>query len=198
LQVTTGTSEKKKEEEASARAPRADVARNRARLLVAAEALFKERGADASFDDIAKRAGVGIGTVYRHFRSHEELLAAACDERLMAVARASRARDETMGVGDAFRAYLIDLVRHASMYRGLAASLGVVLKSHTPGCYATTEEGVRLLALAQKAGAVRRDVSLDDVVCLAMAVSLAVAGEARPKARIERLVGLFLDGITRG
>jgi AcrR family transcriptional regulator len=183
-------------ERVSGRAPRADVARNRTKLLVAAEALFRGRGAQISFDDVAERAGVGVGTVYRHFRSREDLLAAASDEGLLAIARASRVRDTEMSAGDAFRAYLIDLVRHAATYTGLASSLGVVLRAHTPGCRAGTAEGERLLARAQREGTVRADVSLDDVVCMVTAIALAV-GHARSRARVARMVALFVDGIGR-
>ncbi len=136
------------------------------------------------------------GAVYRHFRSREELLAAACDERLFAIARASQARSETMPAGDAFRAYLIELARHAATYQGLATSLGVVLKAHSPGCRAATAEGERLLARAQHEGAIRVEVSLDDAVCMVTAIALAV-GHARSKARVTRMVALFVDGIGR-
>lgn len=179
---------------AQPKAPRADAARNRTKLLVAAEALFKERGAEVSFDEVAARAGVGVGTIYRHFRTREELLAEACDEQLFALARASRARDGKLPAGDAFRAYLADLVRHAARYQGLAVALGVVLKSHTPGCQAGTEEGRRLLVRAQREGAIRPEVSLDDVVCMITAIALAV-GDGRSKARVDRMVALFVDGI---
>jgi AcrR family transcriptional regulator len=72
---------------------RADATRNRERLLVAADAVFLEQGAAASLDDVAKRASVGIGTLYRHFPTREALLGAACDARLLSIAESSRARD---------------------------------------------------------------------------------------------------------
>ncbi|MFP4893655.1 TetR/AcrR family transcriptional regulator [Paraburkholderia sp. EG304] len=75
---------------------RADAARNRQRILEAADALFLERGAEASLDDIAKRANVGIGTLYRRFPTRDALLAATSDERLLSLAEASRARDDKL------------------------------------------------------------------------------------------------------
>jgi len=174
---------------------RADASRNRERLLAAAEAVFLERGADASLDDIAKHAQVGIGTLYRHFPTREALLAAACDERLSALAQHSRARADDVSAGEALCAFLETLVRHACTYRGLATSLGIVLKNGSPGCHATTEEGRRLLALAQQRGEIREDIAFDDVVCMATAISLAAAQEAAGSRRIDKLVAMFVDGL---
>jgi AcrR family transcriptional regulator len=174
---------------------RADAARNRKRILAAAEEVFLERGADASLDDIARRAKVGIGTLYRRFPTRDALLAATSDERLLSLARASRARDGRLEPRASVRAFVEELATHASHYRGLAVLLGAVLQSDTPGCHAGLEEGRRLLQRAQKAGAIRKDVSLDDLVCVVTAISLAVEQGASPKSRIAHLVNLFLDGI---
>ncbi|CAM3737750.1 TetR/AcrR family transcriptional regulator [Bordetella tumulicola] len=174
---------------------RADAARNRERILAAAEEVFLERGADASLDDVAKRAKVGIGTLYRRFPAREALLAALSDERLLSLAAASRAADDTLEPKASIRAFVQELVMHASHYRGLAASLGAVLQSGTPGCHAGSEEGLRLLHRAQKAGAVRKDVSLDDLLCMVTAISLAVEQGRAGKTRVAHLVDLFLDGI---
>lgn len=175
---------------------RADAARNRERILAAAEAVFVERGADASLDDVAKRAGVGIGTLYRRFPSREALLAALSDARLLAMAETSRARDATHAPLEAIRAFVVALVHHASHYRGLATSLGAVLHSGTPGCHASGTEGQRLLLRAQAAGAVRDDVTFDDIVCVVTAVSLAVEQGTSPATRIPHLVNMFLGGIA--
>lgn len=94
------------------------------------------------------------------------------------------------------RAYLEELVTNTKIYRGLAASLGTVLQTGTPGCHATTEEGRRLLRRAQKAGAVRKDVSFEDLVFVATAISLAVEQDKSSKSRVAHLVDLFLDGIS--
>lgn len=174
---------------------RADAQRNRERLLAAAEEVFLERGAEASMEDVAKRAGVGIGTLYRRFPTRESLLAAAYSACFLSLAAASHARAGTLDPLAALRAYLQDLVVHTSVYRGLAASLGAMLQSGTPGCEAAGKEGRQLLRLAQKAGVVRRDVSFDDLVAVAMATSLATEQLGSPKTRIAHLIGLFLDGI---
>ncbi|MCC8392171.1 TetR/AcrR family transcriptional regulator [Paraburkholderia sp. MMS20-SJTR3] len=174
---------------------RADAVRNRERILEAAEKMFIERGADVSLDDIARRAGVGIGTLYRRFPTRDALLAATSDERLLALAQASRARDDRLEPIASIRVFVKELVTHANHYRGLAALLGTVLQSNTPGCHAGREEGRRLLQRAQKAGAVRKDVSLDDLLCIITAISLAVEQGSTAKSRVGHMVDLFLDGI---
>ncbi|MBI5270622.1 MAG: helix-turn-helix transcriptional regulator [Burkholderiales bacterium] len=174
---------------------RADAQRNRQRLLAAAEEVFVERGADASMEDVAKRAGVGIGTLYRRFPTREALLAAAYSERFLRLAADSQARSAALTPLAALRAYLHDLVVQTTVYRGLATSLGAMLQSGTPGCDATSKEGRRLLRSAQTAGAVRRDVTFDDLVVVATATSLATEHARSPKPRTEHLIGLFLDGI---
>jgi len=174
---------------------RADAARNRERILAAADEVFSERGADASLEDVAKRAKVGIGTLYRRFPTREALLGALCDERLLALAANSRTRDGAMDPGASLRAFMIELAIHASHYHGLAVQLGTVLKSHTTGCQAGTAEGQRLLQRAQKAKAVAKDVSFDDLLCVITAISLTAERGGATKSRVTHLVDLFLGGI---
>jgi AcrR family transcriptional regulator len=176
---------------------RADAQRNRDLILAAAEEVFLERGAGASLDDVARRAGVGIGTLYRRFPTREALLAASFSERFLTLAKASQSRDADGDPRGALRAYLEELVMHSNVYRGLAISLGTVLHSGTPGCQATTEEGRRLLRVAQKAGAIRRDVTFEDLVYVVTATSLATE-QGGTKSRISHLIGLFIDGIGTG
>ncbi|MCY1022475.1 TetR/AcrR family transcriptional regulator [Pyxidicoccus sp. MSG2] len=174
---------------------RADARRNRDRLLAAADAVFSERGADASLNDLAKRAEVGIGTLYRHFPTREALLGATCDERFLTLAKHSRERSASLSALEALRVFLEELVHYAGIYQGLAASLGIVLRSGTEGCHATTAEGQRLLEAAQRADEVRGDIRLDDVVCMAMAISLSAAQDSSGTKRIPRLTEMFIDGL---
>lgn len=174
---------------------RADAQRNRDLILAAAEEVFLERGAGASLEDVAKRAGVGIGTLYRRFPTREALLAASFSDRFLSLAEASRARDTELDPRYSIRAYLEELVMHSNAYRGLAASLGIVLQSGTPGCLATTEEGLRLLRRAQKVGVIRKDVTFDDLVYVATASSLAAEQDGSSRPRVAHLIGLFLDGV---
>ncbi len=173
---------------------RADAARNRERILEAAEAVFVERGADASLEEVAKRAGVGIGTLYRRFATRDELLAALSDTRLLELAEASRTRD-ALGAEASVRSFVRELVGHTTHYRGLAASLGAVLKSGAAGCQASSEEAQRLLGRAQAAGVIRGDVTVGDLVCVVMAICLSVEQDVTTTSRVDHLVGVFLDGI---
>lgn len=175
---------------------RADAARNRERILIAAESLFLERGADASLDEVAKRAKVGIGTLYRRFPTREALLAAMSDERLLALAEASRARDQSMPPDQSIRQFMEELVIHTCHYRGLAASLGAVLQSGTPGCHASQQEATRQLKRAQDADVLRQDVLLDDLVCVVTAISLAVEQAGGSLSRVRHLTHLFIDGFS--
>jgi AcrR family transcriptional regulator len=177
---------------------RADAQRNRERILAAAEEVFLERGAGVSLEDVAKRAGVGIGTLYRRFPTREVLLAATYSDRFLEFAEASRARDSALDPLSALRLYLEELVQYTNLYRGIAVSLGTVLQIGTPGCLATSEEGSRLLLRGQKAGSIRSDISFDDLVCIATAISLATEQHSSPQSHIAHLVGIFMNGIKRG
>ncbi|WP_437806404.1 TetR/AcrR family transcriptional regulator [Sorangium sp. So ce1078] len=174
---------------------RADARRNRERLLVAAAEVFSERGADASMEDIARRASVGIGTLYRHFPTREALLAATVEEQLHALAQKTQALAASSRPGDALAEFIAAFLEHASTYRGLAASLGVVFQSGSPGCLAAAEAAAHLLARAQAAGEVRRDVTLDDIVSMVTAISLAAQQTPSDPGRAQRLLATFIAGL---
>jgi AcrR family transcriptional regulator len=173
---------------------RADAKRNRERLLVAADVVFTEHGANASMEDVARRAKVGIGTLYRHFPTREDLLAATVEDRLFALAKRTASQSPGTSPVAALERYLEELVEYASLYRGLAASFGVVLQSCSPACKETTEVGSRLLASAKTAREIRSGVDITDVVCMATAISLAVQ-QSPEKGRAKRLVSMFVDGL---
>ncbi|WP_102960461.1 TetR/AcrR family transcriptional regulator [Mangrovicella endophytica] len=174
---------------------RADAERNRQRILVAAEELFLERGAGVSLEEVAKRAKVGIGTLYRRFPSREALLAATSNERFVSVAETSRARDAYADPADALRGFLEELAVNTSVYQSLAASLGTVIQHGTPGCNAITAEGQRLLRLSQEAGIIRQDASFDDMICVVSAIAIAVEKDSAPVPRVAHLVDLLLNGM---
>lgn len=174
----------------------ADAERNRERILSAAEEVFLKKGAGVSLDDVAKRAGVGIGTLYRRFPTREDLLAATYSARFLALAETSRARSIGLDPLSALRIYLEELVQYTNSYRGLAVSLETVLRVGTPGCIATSEEGARLLHDAQLAGLVSPEISFEDIVCMATAISLATEQDSSSHPRIAHLVGVFMNGVA--
>ncbi|WP_332877964.1 TetR/AcrR family transcriptional regulator [Massilia sp. S19_KUP03_FR1] len=179
-----------------ATALRADAQKNRELILSAAEALFLEKGADVPLEEVAKRAGVGIGTLYRRFPTREALLAATSNERFLSLAQSSRARDPDHTPAEAVRAYLEELASNTSAYQSLAASIGTVIQCGTPGCTAITAEGHRLLQRGQDAGTIRRDVTYEDFIYVVTAISIAIEHDRSSTSRIRHLVDLFLNGIS--
>lgn len=175
---------------------RADAQKNRERILSAAEALFLEKGASVPLEEVAKRAGVGIGTLYRRFPTRKALFAAASNERFLSLAESSRVRASYLTSGDAVRAYLEEFARYTSTYRSLAASIGTVIQCGTPGCNAITAEGRRLLQRGQETGSIRSDVTYDDFIYVVTAISIAIENDHSSKSRIGHLVDLFLNGIS--
>jgi len=119
-----------------------------------------------------------------------QLRRAVADQELTIVTltRASAGRRQT-------DVYTVGQLLQKSAYVWLAALLGTVLQEDAPGCHAGREEGRRLLQRAQKAGAVRKDVSFGDLVCMVTAISLAIEQGGSSKSRVAHLVDLFLDGI---
>lgn len=154
----------------SARPLRADAARNRARVLEVAYDTFAADGLGVPIDEIARRAGVGAGTVYRHFPTKEALLVAVVEDRLRRVAARARKLLDTEGPGEALFAFLRDIVRNGATDQGLVDALvgyGLDLGTAAPGA----EEmflGVlgELLTAAQGAGTVRDDIGVPEVKAL--------------------------------
>lgn len=174
---------------------RADAERNRRCILVAAEEVFLERGAGVSLEEVAKRAKVGIATLYRRFPTREALLAATSDERFLSVAQTSQTRDADHGPGDAMRCFLQELALNTSVYQNFAASLGTVIQHGTPGCNAITAEGQRLLRRAQEVGIIRGDTNFDDIISVVSAIATAVEKDSAPASRVAHLVDLLLNGM---
>ncbi|MGK9175880.1 TetR/AcrR family transcriptional regulator [Yokenella regensburgei] len=175
---------------------RADAQKNRALILSAAEALFLKKGAGVALEEVAKTAGVGIGTLYRRFPTREALFAATSNERFLSLAENSRLRDAELTPVVAVRTFLEELAIYTSTYQSLAASIGTVIKCGTPGCNAITAEGHRLLQRGQETGTLRRDVTFEDFIYVITAISIAIENDRSSVSRIGHLVDLFLNGIA--
>jgi AcrR family transcriptional regulator len=178
----------------AARPPRADAQRNRARVLAAAERVFAELGTAASTEEVARVAGVGVGTVFRHFPSKEALLRALVVERLARVAADARQRAASADVGQAFFDFFAAVVRGSAAKLDLFAVLADLGVQPNEAVAPIAEEVTGALALllsrAQWAGAVRRDVAVADVIAL-----LAGASQARRYAADDRALAVILDGL---
>jgi AcrR family transcriptional regulator len=181
---------------ALARRPkRADARRNYDKLIAAAREAFTERDSAASLEDIARRAGVGIGTLYRHFPTRAALIEAVYLEEVEAVCRSAEdLRDAPPW--DALVDWLHRFVGYATTKHALLEELfavdagdSEVLKSCRTALYGA---GKPLLRRAQEAGAVRPDVSIDEV--LPMVGGIAKIQTTDP-ATIERILTVALDGL---
>lgn len=176
---------------------RADARRNYESLLAAAAAAFAANGADASLDDIARRAGVGIGTLYRHFPTRQALLAVLLRDSLDELVVDAWAKMASPSPGEALAAWLRDVVEHAATYRGLAAELLSSTEfSQTSGqCQAMQIAGAQLLARAQMAGEVRSDVTAADFFKLVNGIAWATEQSPGDRDQVERLVRVMNDGL---
>ncbi|MDX6481551.1 MAG: hypothetical protein QOG85_2061 [Gaiellaceae bacterium] len=167
---------------------RADARRNLERVLDAATEVFAEEGPDASVAEIAHRAGVGQGTVFRRFPSKDDLVFAVVERhvaQMRALAEQALAADDP---GDAFFDFIRGVGELAMSMPGLHAC--VVHCGEKPGAAELEELGRKVVARAQRAGAVRRDVKPADVQGLVRsALTGAPAGEWR------RYLEVVLDGL---
>lgn len=178
---------------------RVDARRNYDQLLTVARQAFAEQGTDASLRDIARRAGVGIGTLYRHFPTREALLEALLSNAFDEL----RTRAEHLATAEPPRAALLtwlgEVATGSTTYRGLPASVLAALHDETSplheSCAAMRAAGAELLRQAQHAGEVREDVTMDEL--LALAAGIAWAGEQAPgQGLTERLLSLASNGFT--
>ncbi|MFI6447659.1 TetR/AcrR family transcriptional regulator [Kitasatospora sp. NPDC050543] len=149
------------------RRPRADAERNRDRVLTAARALFEERGDEVQMPEVARAAGVGIGTVYRHFPTRRALIEATAEHRFAAIlefARTESRRDP--GSGQGLARYLRHVGQVLAEDKGLSASVVATMGSSAPQgeLLAQLQEAVEaLIAQDRAAGTLRPDVSVADV-----------------------------------
>lgn len=178
---------------------RADARRNYERLLAEARGVVAEQGTDASLEEVARRADVGIGTLYRHFPTREALLEALLRDRFDGL-RAHA--EELLGEGDPFEALLAWMRRLASgtvTYRGLAQAMMAAIQDETSDLYASCHDmraaGQALLVRAQDAGSVRPDVQPQDVLYLAGMVATAAEQSPGETALHDRLFTYATDGL---
>jgi len=178
---------------------RADARRNYERLLVAARTAFTEHGADASLDDIARRAGVGPGTLYRHFPTRQALLEAVYRDGVEAICGRAYELLDAMPPEEALAAWLRAMADYVATKRGLAMALVASLGEEGSKLFASCKQamiaaGTAVLDAAKDAGAVRPDIDIKDVLKLVHAIGAAT--EQAPQDA-DRLLSLVLDGLRR-
>ncbi|MFJ9466302.1 TetR/AcrR family transcriptional regulator [Streptomyces caniferus] len=181
---------------------RADARRNRALVLQAARFAFEEEGLGVPLGEIARRAGVGAGTVYRHFPSKEALFRATVVERIELFTDTARDLAETPDPGTVFFRFLSSVVRLASRNKALCDALeaaGTGRFEPSPGVGQDFDDALEvLLSKAQEAGAVRQDVGIADlrallVGCLSM--ERARAGTSAEEGEQGRMTALMCDAL---
>jgi AcrR family transcriptional regulator len=196
----TTTSTKNPEQAPSPDKPlRADAQRNRARVLDAAEELFAQAGNGATIEDIAKRAGVGVGTVCRHFPTKQALLDEVLTQsfrELVADADAALASDDEPAI--AFERFVHQLAGHQARRRMLAEQMATELE--LPPQALELRDAMRaaiteLLGRAQAAGVIRDDISPADTAMLFAGIAQITAVAGGDPAVRDRYVAVMLDGL---
>lgn len=183
----------------TARPQRIDARRNRELLVAAAASVLTEHGPDASLEEIARQAGVGIGTLYRHFPTRQDLLEAVFRDHIETLCEYAEGLRDDPDPYVALRDWLWAQVQSAARWQGVAASVMLTMldkgDDQPPACEDLRAAGTSLLEKAQAAGAVRSDVDVDDLCRMGSAISIA-SEDADDNGEIaQRLFGLMMDGV---
>jgi AcrR family transcriptional regulator len=176
---------------------RTDALRNRERILEVAKEAFTRFGADASLDEIAKHAGVGAGTLYRHFPSRDALIEAVYRSEVVKLAAAARTFAKEMPPLDALRAWMLLFVDHIAAKQIIAPALNSIgggASKLYEGSRSHIQEAIELLAKrAIKSGDLRKDIDPFDLLRALIGASYVTAGsDWRQSAR--RLVEILIAG----
>lgn len=178
---------------------RADARRSRARLLEAAHTMFTSEGVDVSFNEIARRAGVGPATLYRHFPQREDLIAAVVGTSLDEVISLASTLDAEPDPAVALARWVAALVSHVRRVRGLSEEIMRALEVPgnplAPHCDAALAAAGTVLDRAQRAGRARPDATTDDIVKIATAIAWTSDQSDAAAQATDRLVDLVLHGI---
>jgi AcrR family transcriptional regulator len=185
---------------AQARKPRADSARNRQLLIDAAKAGFSEFGLNVSLEEIARRAGVGIGTLYRHFPSREAVVEAVYRREVEQLAEAVPQLLETSPAGEALHKWMHLFVDYIATKRLIAPSLAAAT-GRSSSLYASSVELITraittLVKRAVASGDVRKDIDSSDLLRALIGVSYGNP-DVGWQASARRLIDILMDGLRR-
>ncbi|WP_263384665.1 TetR/AcrR family transcriptional regulator [Granulicella arctica] len=198
--TTISLATEKNPEPQAPRPLRADAQRKMTSLLIAAEEVFQEAGVDAPVRTIAERAGVGLGTVYRHFPQRSDLIKAVFQSRVDACADAALELSSQYEPGDALARWMQRFVDFIATKRGLAAALhsGDPAYSALPRLFNTRllPALTGLLDAAIAAGAVRSGVDAEEL--LHAVANLCRVSHDKEPAYARRIVALLVDGLRYG
>src|SRR6202034_56129 len=179
------------------RKPRTDAQRNRERILEVAKGAFTRSGANASLDDIAKEAGVGAGTLYRHFPTRDALIEAVYRTEVEKLAAAEKKFSESLPPIEALRAWMLLFVDHIAAKQIIAPALNTLVGGPSKlfeGSRAQIQAAVNaLVKRAIKSGDMRRDLEPFDLLRALIGVSHVASGpDWQQSAR--RLVDILITG----
>src|SRR5712671_7034679 len=182
------------------RKPRADAIRNRERVLEAAKAVFSQGGPEASLEAVARRAGVGIGTLYRHFPTREALYEAVYRREVEQLVELAKHLETKVAPVEALRHWLRAGVEFMATKKGMAAALAMAAHG-SPELMAYSLDQLtwavgQLLQRAAAAGEVRADIDPEDLLRALVGVCYAHDGTAR-QTKVLRLVDVFIDGLRQ-
>ncbi len=185
-------------DKAAERKPRADALRNRDRLLEAARTVFSAGGPDASLEAVARTAGVGIGTLYRHFPTREALFEAVYRREVQQLADlAERLKKEKRPL-EALRQWMHSIVKFVATKKGMSTALALAIGKDSALVSHSSERLARaigmLLEQAVAAGEIRRDVSADDLLRAIVGMCYTHDQPGWQK-NVLRLVDIFVDGL---
>ena len=186
-----------KRSQPAVRKPRTDAQRNRERILDVAKEAFTQSGANASLDDIAKQAGVGPGTLYRHFPTREELIEAVYRTEVEKLAAAERSFTDTMPPLDALRGWMLLFVDYIATKKIIAPALNSMVGGPSKifeASHGQIWEAIRaLVKRAVKSGDIRKDLDPIDLLRALIGVAnVATSPDWQQSAR--RLVDILIAG----
>jgi AcrR family transcriptional regulator len=187
----------KKRSQPAVRRPRADAQRNRERILEVAKKAFTREGANVSLDDVAKEAGVGAGTLYRHFPTRDVLLEAVYRTEVERLAKAEREFSQTMPAVEALRAWMLLFVDYIETKQIIAPALNTLVGGRSKVFEASgaqiTAAIDALVKRAIESGEIRSDLVPLDLLRALIGVSNVASGPGWPQSA-RRLVDILIQG----
>ncbi|HLY81301.1 MAG TPA: helix-turn-helix domain-containing protein [Caulobacteraceae bacterium] len=181
-----------------ARKPRADAQRNRERLIEAAKAAFADVGADVSLEEIARRAGVGIGTLYRHFPTRDAIVEAVYRREVQQLARSAKRLLASRPAGEALHQWMRLFVDYIATKKVIAQALSTLVGG-TTDLYAAsgvliTDAMTMLVTRAAAAGDIRADADPADLLHALVGFTYAPSGPGWQASAL-RLIDILMDGL---
>ena len=178
---------------------RVDAQRNYDVLVAAADAEFTSHGADVPLEEIARRAKVGIGTLYRHFPTRDDLLAKVLDESTAVMVRRGQELMEGPSPGENLIQWIRELAEYTATYRGLTTTLANSYVAETgtrlcSSCELLSAVGADLLARAQAAGEIRGDAQVVEIILSAHSAAW-IGEQTKDPGAVQRLLGILFDGL---